>query len=57
MLSNIIITLILVIIIAGAAAYIYTAKKSGQTCIGCPHSKDCASNKCSCGCADEKLDS
>ena len=34
-----------------AGLYVYKAKKSGQKCIGCPHSKTCASGKnggCSC---------
>ena len=46
---------IIVIIVGGAAFYIYKAKKSGKKCIGCPDSKTCSSSggcsgKCSgCG--------
>lgn len=29
--------------------YLYKAKKRGDTCIGCPHGKQCAGNgKCTC---------
>lgn len=48
---------IIVIIVGGAAFYIYKAKKSGKKCIGCPDSKSCSSKsggcsgKCS-GCND-----
>lgn len=45
--ENIIIILIIVLAVGGAAGYIYKAKKRGQTCIGCPHAKDCA-KKCTC---------
>lgn len=31
-----------------ASLYIYKAKKSGQACIGCPHSKECGKTHCSC---------
>jgi len=56
MLENIIATVVLVAILGGAVAYLVKAKKSGQKCIGCPHSKTCASQKsknnegCGCGC-------
>ena len=36
---DILIVLILLVILGGAALYIYKAKKRGQTCIGCPHAK------------------
>ncbi len=47
MLENIIIIAVVVLIIGGASAYIYKAKKKGQKCIGCPAAKSC--NNC-CGC-------
>lgn len=31
-----------------AVFYIYRAKKNGQACIGCPHSKECGKSKCNC---------
>ena len=45
--EDIIIILVLAVIVGGASYYIYKAKKRGQTCIGCPHAKDC-SKKCTC---------
>lgn len=45
--KDIIILAVTIIVLALATGYIIKAKKSGQKCIGCPHSKDCAS-KCSC---------
>lgn len=45
---NILLVLILAVIIGGSGFYIYRAKKAGQKCIGCPYSKDCETNKCSC---------
>ncbi len=47
--DNIIASVVLIAIIGGALAYIINAKKKGQKCIGCPHSKQCASkNNCNC---------
>lgn len=43
-----IIILVIALIVGGAACYIYRAKKSGQKCVGCPHSKTC-SGGCSRG--------
>ncbi|MBQ7364370.1 MAG: FeoB-associated Cys-rich membrane protein [Clostridia bacterium] len=40
--ENLIPVLILVLLLGGAALYIYKAKKRGVTCIGCPHAKTCA---------------
>lgn len=40
---------ILVVIIGGAAFYIYKAKKSGKKCIGCPDSGSCQGS-CSGSC-------
>lgn len=45
---DLIILLIILIIVGGAVAYVYMAKKRGQTCIGCPHAKKCAAQKCNC---------
>ena len=44
-------TIILVVaaVLALAGLYVYKAKKSGQKCVGCPHSKTCGSKNCSCG--------
>ena len=43
-----IIILVVAAILALAGLYVYKAKKSGQKCIGCPHSKTCSGNCCSC---------
>ena len=40
-----IIALILVAIVAAIIVYLVRAKKRGETCIGCPHSKHCG-GKC-----------
>lgn len=50
--TDIIIILVVAAILALAGLYVYKAKKSGQKCIGCPHSKTCASKSCGCGCSD-----
>ena len=49
--TDVIILLVVVAILALAGLYVYKAKKSGRKCIGCPHSKTCASKSCSCGCS------
>jgi len=46
--KNAIIILILVMIAASIITYLVRAKKRGETCIGCPHAKQCG-GKCS-GC-------
>ncbi len=43
--ENIIVIAILFIIVSAIIFYLYKAKKSGQTCIGCPYAKQC-SGKC-----------
>lgn len=50
MIENIIIIAILAAIIGGIILYLIRAKKRGETCIGCPYSKQCG-GKCggSCG--------
>ncbi len=45
--TDIIIILILLAIVASAGLYVYRAKKRGEKCIGCPHAKACG-GKCSC---------
>lgn len=44
--TDFIIIAILVLIVGGAGAYIYRAKKSGKKCIGCP---DSGTGNCGCG--------
>ena len=43
--ENVIIVLIIISIAAAIIYYLYKAKKRGQTCIGCPHAKECG-GKC-----------
>ena len=45
---NVIAVVTLLAIVGAAAGYVYKAKKSGQKCIGCPHSKTCSGNCCGC---------
>jgi len=47
--ENVIIILVVALIIGGIVAYLLRAKKRGETCIGCPHAKQCSSKNCSCG--------
>lgn len=53
--KDIILVVVLLIIVAVAGLYIYKAKKSGTTCIGCPHSKSCHSKSCCCESKTEKI--
>lgn len=46
--TDIIITAIIVIILAGAAGYVIKAKKSGSKCVGCPSAKTCGKTCCDC---------
>ena len=61
-LVDIIVIAILAVLIGGAIAYIIKAKKNGQKCIGCPHSKQCSNaqngKSCSgsCHCNENKYD-
>ena len=48
-LTDIVVLAVIAVIVGLAAFYVYKAKKSGQKCIGCPHSKTCASKNCNCG--------
>ena len=47
--SDFILIVVVAAILILAGLYVYKAKKSGQKCIGCPHSKTCGSKSCSCG--------
>ena len=54
--TDLIVIAILAVVLGLAVRYIYKEKKSGARCIGCPHSKSCASAKsggCSCGCGED----
>ena len=46
--DNLIVVVIIALIIGGAGAYIYKAKKKGQKCIGCPYAKNCGKGGCGC---------
>lgn len=48
--TDIIIAIIIIAIIAAAGLYIYKAKKSGKKCIGCPDGGSCSGSCSSCGC-------
>ncbi len=48
--ENIIIIAVLLCIIGGIIFYLSRAKKRGETCIGCPYSRQCGSK--SGGCRD-----
>jgi len=52
--DNIILIFILLTLIGGSALYIYRAKRRGQTCIGCPHAKQCQRAKTACACGQEE---
>ncbi len=46
---NYIIIAILILVIGGAAVYVYRAKKrNAVSCIGCPHAKNCGGKCGSC---------
>lgn len=58
--EDFIVIAILVLILGGAALYIYKAKKRGVKCIGCPdgatcsgHCSGCSGSCASCGCNAE----
>ena len=55
-LVDIIIVAVLALILGLAARYVYKAKKSGRTCIGCPSGGSCSGNCtcCGCGCGKEQ---
>lgn len=47
--SDLMILVIVAAIVVLAGLYVYRAKKRGHKCVGCPHSKTCGSQTCSCG--------
>ncbi len=50
--QDLIILAIVAVILAAAGLYVYKKKKSGATCIGCPHSGSCSAKvngSCTCG--------
>lgn len=52
---NLILVIVLALIVGGALAYIYRAKRSGAKCIGCPSGKTCGCDEhCSCCSHDDK---
>ena len=53
--TDIIIIALLVLIVGSASLYIYRAKRNGQKCIGCPHSKTCSSKNCGCSSDNKPL--
>lgn len=50
--ANIIVLVILIAAVGGAAGYIIKSKRSGKKCIGCPDSGSCSS--CCCGCGNNE---
>ncbi len=44
--ENFIIIIVLLCVIGSIGYYLYQIKKQGQTCIGCPCSKQCSSKHC-----------
>ncbi len=60
MITNIIVGLIILAIVAGAVTYLVRAKRRGVKCVGCSEAGCCspkkeeASEKCCCGCGSEK---
>lgn len=56
---DVIISILLVLVLGAAIAYIVKAKKSGAKCIGCPVEGGCShkhneTSGCGCGCESEK---
>lgn len=47
--ADLLIIFIVAAVVVLAGSYVYKAKKRGQTCIGCPHSKTCGRKNCGCG--------
>ena len=52
MLENGLIIALVLAIVVGVVAYLIRAKKRGQTCVGCPYSKQC-SGGCHGACGDK----
>ncbi len=53
--ENLIIIVVLACIVGGIVFYLYKAKKRGDTCIGCPHAKQCG-GKCGGNCNSTNTD-
>ena len=58
--EDLIILAVILVIVGGAAWYVYKAKKSGKKCIGCPDGGSCTCGKgessgcgCGCGCGED----
>lgn len=51
--KDIIIIIAIAIVVGCALFYIIRAKRRGEKCIGCPHSKAC-SGKCACAKQEQK---
>ena len=56
---DIVLIIVIALILGLAVLYIVNAKKNGQKCIGCPHSKTCSkmnkdNNCCSCSQNEKK---
>lgn len=43
---DVILTIVIVAVIAFAGLFLYRAKKRGEHCVGCPHSKECSKRSC-----------
>ncbi len=52
--ENVVLIIVLLAIVAGAAWYVIRAKKSGKKCIGCPDSNTCSGNCGSCCSCENK---
>ena len=46
--TDLIVTIIILLIIGASSFYIYKAKKRGEKCIGCPYAKECMKNRNEC---------
>ncbi len=44
--TDLIVIGVILLILCGAGAYLYKAKKRGQKCVGCPYAGTCG--KCHC---------
>ena len=50
--QSIVVALVILAIVGAAAGYVYREKKRGVKCVGCPHAKECAAKRKSCGCGN-----
>ncbi|MBR4278629.1 MAG: FeoB-associated Cys-rich membrane protein [Clostridia bacterium] len=53
MLANIIVSAVLIAMAGLIIFYLIRAKKRGETCIGCPHAKECK-GKCGGNCSKDE---